>query len=275
MCPIRCAERISEPRICLLSGSQNGQIGTTKSGSQKAGPTEGVGVKQSKLTLYQANTFCSADEVMSAAGVLTHSDDAKNLRIKCMDTLFFKVLTRQLEMLQWQMYSLVCKAEQNIILNFENKKEGLCRMLVPVDDRLRLPFAGTLTTTNSKGALHFCKMFGVDFYVQPKDSKELATVSGTDCDVLVAAWHAKAVAKPADAYLCQELMKMHFVCWREGEFDADPDDEAEKKVSEPDESYGCTSYAAELVFRLAKNDMEKERLIAKATMMNWPYCPLA
>ena len=232
-----------------------------------------------KLTLYQVNTFCTTDEVMSAAGVLAHSDHAKMLRIKCMDTLFFKVLTRQLEMLQWQMYSAICKGEDNIILNFENKKDGLCRMQVPVDDSLRLPFAGTLTTTNSKGALHFCKLFGVDFYVQPKDSKELASMSGTGCDVLVAAWHAKAVAKPADAYLCQELMKMQFVCWREcdaADLALDPSgDEPDKKVSEPVEPYGCTSCAAELVFRLAKNDVEKENLIAKATMKNWPHCHLA
>ncbi|CAE7209171.1 unnamed protein product [Symbiodinium sp. CCMP2592] len=257
-------------------GSENGQSGTAIPGSRSTGSAEGASAKQKRLTLYQVNTFCTTDEVMSAAGVLSHSDHAKSLEIKSMDTIFFKVLTRQLEMLQWQMYSAICRGEDSIVLNFESKKEGLCRMNVPVNDGLRLPFAGTITTTHSKGALHFCRLFGVDFYVQPRDPKE-SSITSSGCDVLVAAWHAKPVAKPADAYLYQEVTRMHFVCWRER--NAGESDEHDKKMSEsePVESdpYGSASCAAELVFRLAKDDTEKEKLIGKAVMENWPHCHLA
>ena len=151
---------------------------------------------------------------MQRCNAWTHSEEAKKLAIQSMDTVVIKVLQRQLEVLQWQMFQSLLSDADQVIFSFDSKKEPY-RVKVPVSDKIRLPFAGAISTENPKGALVFCKIFGVDFYILPKDAKDSnpASVSSSaaGCDVLVAEGSAKTMAKPHDAFFQHRAEKMKFL----------------------------------------------------------------
>lgn len=171
-----------------------------------------------EMDLKAVNEFRSAS-VLERFKMLEFSKDSQNLGIcesgrsagDVMGPVFVKILERKIEILQWQMFHAHQAGEANITVNLAQGKKDQFIVKLPVHGSLCLPFAGSIScsppsSSASKSQAHlFCTFLGMHFYVQPKG------IDLNTSDVVVPAWAVKAVSKPADAFLEQDVVRNDFV----------------------------------------------------------------
>ena len=151
----------------------------------------------SEMTLLQANCYKDSD-LIKKLEILDASPEAEMLGFTDkteLDTVFCKVLERKLEVLQWELFKHAEVGSNLVVLNIADKK-NFVRVKVPCGD-ICLPFAGQVSRANGKGAIFFCKVFGMSFYVQPRSE-------GMNSDVVIPAWSSKPVSKACDSFFVQK-----------------------------------------------------------------------
>ena len=170
-----------------------------------------AGDDSTEMSLQDINNYKESDPDADAgaggagAGALESSPEAVALGLSRLDAVFVKVMERKMEVMQWDMHQMLQRCDDNVIVNVTNKKD-LLRVQVPVKEKLRLPFAGTITTANTKGSHHFATVFGLDFYVQGRSD-------ALNADVVVAAWSAKTVSKVTECNFQHETHDLEFIAW--------------------------------------------------------------
>ena len=152
------------------------------------------------MTLLEANRYKDSD-LIKKLEILDASPEAEMLGFTDktdLDTVFCKVLERKLEVLQWELFKHAEAGSNLVVLNIADKK-NFVKVKVPCDD-ICLPFAGQVSREKGKGAIFFCKVFGMSFYVQSRSE-------GMNSDVVIPAWSSKPVSKACDCFFVQKKVE--------------------------------------------------------------------
>lgn len=226
------AQRLSLDSVRVLKeasmtlGNGDGVKADAKEEAEAAEDVEGKATSvpvSADMTVQDVNHFRDR-ELMHSLQVLEFSKDATEMNIfqgmseaaatksasRSMGPLFVKILEKKMEILQWELYELLKKDEQNVQFNLSgsNKKDQV-KISVPVSQSLCMPFAGNISVSDAASGGNkphlLGSLFGLNFYIQPKPL-DVQLV-----DFVVPAWAAKPAAKADGCFFVQKTVTASFV----------------------------------------------------------------
>lgn len=147
-----------------------------------------------ELELFRDEHCIKAKHDATGLNFFETSEDAKNLGIKHFTAAGMMQMQKSLESALWHVYTIESDGLESVTIDFGVAKKDAVSVRVPVPRTLSLPFMGPVTQSKGTKGLKICSVFGVDFFIHPC-GENLQTA-----DVLVPAWHCKAVTKADQAF---------------------------------------------------------------------------
>lgn len=153
---------------------------------------------------------CIKSQAEKGIKIFEESDHARVLNVKHFSAAGVMQIQKGLEAALWDTFMDESKGCENILVDFGKGKKDAVTVKLPLPSQMILPFMGPVSQSKGTKGIKVCSVFGIDFYIHPC-GEHLQTA-----EVLVPAWHSKAVTKADQVYFSVGVKTVRIYMTAEG-----------------------------------------------------------